>query len=81
MTVDMIPIDINGVVLHIPDEWDAFLYRGYSYIKNSDGVFVQGKFYRSMVGIEQPAQTKRPTGERGATIPPMGGGVAKDGGA
>lgn len=59
----MIPVDVHGVVLHIPDEWDAFLYRGYVYTKNDDGVFVQGKFYRTMAFIEQPARTKRPTVE------------------
>lgn len=76
----MITVDVDGVELHIPDEWDAFLYRGYSYTKNREGLFMQGKFYRSMVGIEQPAQTKRPT-DRGAAIPPTrGGGVAEDGG-
>jgi len=70
----MITLEVNGDVLHIPEEWDAFLYRGYSYTKSSDGIFVRGKFYRSLVGIEQPARTKRPT-DQGPGVPPTGGEV------
>jgi len=74
----MMTVEVNGDVLHIPEEWDAFLYRGYSYTKGSDGVFVQGRFYRSLVGIEQPARTKRPT-DQGRGVPPSGGEVVPPG--
>jgi hypothetical protein len=35
----MVKVEVNGVVLHIPDGWDVFSYHGTWYVKDEAGHF------------------------------------------